>query len=85
MLQKSFPPPPKFGESQAHSSFRAFARVASSIWNSLPLESHMANTFLYSGPFKGASWVVPCPEQPLPHYSPLLYADLLFFITLITT
>lgn len=71
-----------FGESKAHSNLRAFARVTASVCSVRSLESHMAHTLLYSGPFKKASWVAPCPDRPFSHYSPLLYADSLFFITL---
>ena len=66
------------GESKAHSSLRACARVMSSIYNAHSLESHMAHTFLHSGPFRKASWVAPCPDQRFSLDSLLLYPDSLF-------
>ena len=70
------------GESKAHSSLRACARVMSSIYNAHSLESHVAHSFLHSGPFRKASWVAPCPDQRFSRDSLLLYPDSLFFITL---
>lgn len=59
-----FPPSPTFGESQGHTSFRTCAPVVSDVWNILSLELRMVHTFFYSSPFKEASWIAACPEQP---------------------
>ena len=58
-----------FGESKAHSSLRAFARVTSSICNARSLESHMAHTLL-SVQFSSVAQSRPTPYDPMNRSTP---------------
>lgn len=83
MVQKGFPPLPVWRikstlQPQGLCTCDVFCLQCSL------LESHVAHTFLYSGPFRKASCVAPCPDQPFSHDPLLLYPDSLFFITLTT-